>query len=315
MEENKEENLAKEKKKINLTEKIRNNPWVLSTFVVGILVIVLLVGNFSGITGKIGMTGKVVSANEAGNILLNYYKASGVEGLTINSVEEVSGLYQVNFNYQGSIIPVFISKDGSLAGNLNPIEISESESSVSETNKEIIDVSIDDDAIKGNQDAKVTIIEFSDFQCPFCGRHFQQTLPEITEKYIETEKVRYIFRDFPLGFHENAQKAAEAAECARFVAGNDETYWKIHDKLFENQDALDIESLKQYAKELGLNTEKFNDCLDSGQMENEVKNDLEEGQNYGVKGTPAFFINGRFVSGAQPFSVFEEIIEEELAKA
>ncbi len=172
-----------------------------------------------------------------------------------------------------------------------------------------VKVSADDDEVLGEPDAPVTIIEFSDYQCPFCGRFWSETLGQIKTQYIETGKVKLIYRDFPLSsIHQYAQKAAEAAECA----GEQGKYYEMHDKLFENQRALDTESLKSYAKDIGLNTDDFNDCLDSGKMTSEVNKDFSDGQSYGVRGTPAFFINGKLVSGAQPFSVFQQAIESEL---
>lgn len=168
----------------------------------------------------------------------------------------------------------------------------------------------DDDAVKGSEDAPVTIVEFSDYECPFCARFATQTLPAIDEQYIKTGKAKLIFRDFPLGFHANAQKAGEAAECA----GEQGKYYEMHDKLFAEGVAGGVASFKQYAKELGLDEAKFNECLDSGKMASEVQKDLRDGEAAGVEGTPAFFINGKLVSGAQPFEVFKSIIEEELAK-
>ena len=173
-----------------------------------------------------------------------------------------------------------------------------------------VEVDVDDDPVKGSESAPVTIIEFSEYECPFCKRFFDQTFSQIEENYIKTGKVRYVFRDFPLGFHQYAQKAAEAAECA----DEQGKFWQYHDKLFENQDALGIDSLKQYAKELSLNAVKFNNCLDSGKMASEVEKDLSDGLEYGVEGTPMFFINGVGLSGAQPYSAFEQIIEQELDK-
>ncbi|RME53646.1 DsbA family protein [Candidatus Woesearchaeota archaeon] len=169
---------------------------------------------------------------------------------------------------------------------------------------------MDDDPVKGNPDAPVTIVEFSDYQCPFCGRHFQQTYPQLVKDYIDTGKVKLVYRDFPLSFHPEAQKAAEAAECA----GEQGKYWEMHDKLFQNQQSLGVANYKKWARELGLDGSKFDTCLDSGKMANEVKKDMADGQAAGVRGTPSFFINGRPVRGAQPFSVFQGIIEDELAK-
>jgi len=171
-------------------------------------------------------------------------------------------------------------------------------------------VSADDDAFKGDADAPVTIIEFSDYECPFCGRFYSQTLPQITSEYIDTGKVKFVYRDFPLGFHPQAQKSAEAAECA----GEQDKYFEMHDLLFEKGVSGGVSSFKQYAKDIGLNTGEFDDCLDSGEMADEVKKDAADGQSYGVSGTPATFVNGRLISGAQPFSAFKAIIDEELAK-
>jgi protein-disulfide isomerase len=170
-------------------------------------------------------------------------------------------------------------------------------------------ISIDDDAVKGDPNAPVTIVEFSDFECPFCARFYTQTLPQIEEKYIETGKVKLVYRDFPLSFHQMAQKAAEAAECA----DDQDMFWEMHDQIYENQDSLSLENLKAWASDLGLDTDDFNDCLDTGKYEQEVKDDMAEGASYGVRGTPAFFINGKAVTGAQPYAVFEAAIEEALS--
>ena len=178
-------------------------------------------------------------------------------------------------------------------------------------NIEKVSVSADDDAVLGNENAPVTIIEFSDYQCPFCGRFYLNALPQLKKEYIDTGKVKLVFRDYPLSFHENAQKAAEAAEAARELGGND-AYWKMHDKIFENQDAITIEDLVEYAKEIGADETRFKELLDSSKYRGEVLGDFSDGQEAGVQGTPTFFINGRILVGAQPFEAFQQIIEEEL---
>lgn len=170
-------------------------------------------------------------------------------------------------------------------------------------------VSADDDAVMGNPDAPVEIIEFSDYQCPFCARFFEQTLPQLEQNYIDAGKVKLIYRDFPLSFHQDAQKAAEAAECA----GDQGKYWEMHDRIFGNQQSIGVDSLKQYAQQIGLDTGQFNSCLDSGKYAEEVQKDFSDGQAAGVSGTPTFFINGVKVVGAQPYSVFEQAIEQMLA--
>lgn len=178
-----------------------------------------------------------------------------------------------------------------------------------------IKASVDDDAVMGSASAKVTIIEFSDYQCPYCGRFYSQTLPQIEDNYIKTGKVKLVFRDFPLSFHENAQKAAEAAECS----GEQGKYYEMHNKLYANQGALAVDNLKQYAKDLGLDTAKFNDCLDTGKMAAETAKDFKDGQAYGISGTPSFLIgndkNGYTkLVGAQPYDSFKTVLDAELAK-
>ena len=168
----------------------------------------------------------------------------------------------------------------------------------------------DDDAVKGSLSAPITIVEFSDFECSFCETFFSQTLSDLETKYIDTGKVRFIYRDFPLEFHTNAQKAAEAAECA----GEQGKYYEMHDKIFENQNAIGVNNLKTYAKQIGLDEGEFDVCLDSGAMAQEVAKDFSDGQKLGVSGTPTFFVNGTKLVGAQPLSAFEQIIEAELAK-
>lgn len=174
-----------------------------------------------------------------------------------------------------------------------------------------VDVTVGDNPAEGDKNAPVTIVEFSDFQCPYCGRFYSQTYTQIREQYIKTGKVKVYFRNFPLSFHENAQKAAEAVECA----GEQGKFWEMHDKLFENQDKLDVASLKQYAKDLKLDTTKFNTCLDSGKMASKVQKDFSDGSSFGVSGTPSFFINGKLLVGAQPFSAFQQEIEAALKEA
>lgn len=153
--------------------------------------------------------------------------------------------------------------------------------------------------------AKVIIEEFSDFQCPFCGRA-ASTVRQIKEAYQNDVVIMY--KHFPLPSHTFAQKAAEASECAR----DQGKFWEYHDILFENQNSLSILDLKQHASNLGLNVEQFNRCLDSGDKKDIVKKDLLEGQNKGVQGTPSFLINGKKLVGAQPFSEFKKVIDKEL---
>lgn len=170
-------------------------------------------------------------------------------------------------------------------------------------------IPIDGAPFLGSNQAKVTMIEFSDFQCPFCGSFFTGAFPELKAKYIDTGKVKLVYKQFPLTqIHNNAEVAAEASLCAQ----EQNKFWPYHDKLFENQSNLDKASLKKYAVDLGLNTSQFNSCLDSGQYRSKVQNDLQDGTKIGIQGTPSFVINGTLIPGAYPASEFEKVIDQKL---
>jgi protein-disulfide isomerase len=182
-----------------------------------------------------------------------------------------------------------------------------------------VTVPLNDEPAKGSPDAPITIIEYSDYQCPFCLRHFQETMPQLQE-YIEAGQVQYLFKDFPLtSIHPQAPKAHEAARCARELAG-DEMYWTMHDLLFANQAAWSqppvpqhIPVLKELAAQAGLPQAEFDECLDSGRYTDAVNGEVEEGIRLGVRGTPTFFVNGQLLAGAQPFTVFQQALEQLLA--
>jgi protein-disulfide isomerase len=166
-----------------------------------------------------------------------------------------------------------------------------------------------DDPVLGDPKAPVTVVEFSDFQCPFC-RQVMPTLKRLREAY--GDRVRIVWKDFPLtSIHPQAFKAAEAAQCAREQG----KFWEYHDRLFENQQALDPDFLKKYAADTGLDSAKFNACLDTAKYAERVQAQMGVGNQLGVSSTPSLFVNGRMVSGAQPFEVFAAIIDEELERA
>lgn len=180
-------------------------------------------------------------------------------------------------------------------------------------------VAIGDAPVKGNPNAKLTLIEFSDYQCPFCRRHAENTLPSLDKEYIATGKVRYVFHDFPLeAIHPQAFKAAEAAHCA----GEQQKYWEMHGRLFANQQALAPEKLSEHAQALGLEAAAFKDCLDSGRYAERVRKDIAEGQKLGITGTPTMLLGVsegnqvkevKMLRRAQPFSVFEAEDDKSLA--
>jgi protein-disulfide isomerase len=174
-------------------------------------------------------------------------------------------------------------------------------------------VSADDDAVLGNKNAPVTIVEFSDYQCPFCKKFADETLSKIKENYVSTGKVKFIYRDFPLiSIHPMAVPAAMAAECAGDES--DAKYYEFHDKLFANQTQLSSELFTKIAAEIGLNATNFANCMKNETHKDEVLKDMEDGKKLGVTGTPGTFVNGWAVKGAQPYEVFEKLIEQELAK-
>jgi len=225
---------------------------------------------------------------------------------------------------------------GSYTSNLNPNQISVADLDEAMAKLEIkllqnqlptkqaaepIKISIDDDPIIGNPDAPITIVEFSDFQCPFCARFHTQTLPSLLREYIEEGKVKLVFRDFPIqSIHPNALSASIASECA-----NDQNKFReMHDALFENQnnwnrlETIDALSLfSQYASDMQLDQESFNSCLNSGKYIPEIQNDLNDGRDYGVSGTPGFFVGNDQIGfvelkGAQPFESFKKVIDAQL---
>ncbi|HIH11582.1 TPA: DsbA family protein [Candidatus Woesearchaeota archaeon] len=173
----------------------------------------------------------------------------------------------------------------------------------------VVKLDIGDDAVLGKKDAPVTIVEFSDYQCPFCGRFFEQTLPELKKNYVDTGKVKIVFKDFPLSFHPEAEPAAIAANCA----GEQGKYYPFHDKVFANQESISADNYKKWARELGLNMANFEKCLQDPKQKEEIRKDLQEGTAAGVQGTPAFFVNGKLISGAQPYPVFQQLIDAELS--
>ena len=176
---------------------------------------------------------------------------------------------------------------------------------------------------RGKATAKLTLVEFSDFQCPFCGRHVSETDPLLTKEYVDTGKLKVVWMDFPLeSIHKFAFKAAETARCATEQG----KFWEMHDQLFGNQKTLtDFSNWTAQAKAVGLKMDEFESCLGSGNQAGEIRKDLAQGQGAGVTGTPGFFLaltdptsakvkTVRFISGAQPYAAFKAQIDALLAQ-
>lgn len=163
----------------------------------------------------------------------------------------------------------------------------------------------DNDPVKGVQTAAIEIIEYSDFQCPYCLQ-MRSTLSQLSEKY--GDRVKIVWKHFPLPIHQMAKPAAEAAQCA-----NDQgKFWEYHDQLFEHQEALAGNNLRRYASAVGLNIEEFDKCVETGKYKSKIAADLAEGAQLGISATPTVFINGRMITGNAPLPVFEQMIREEL---
>jgi protein-disulfide isomerase len=174
------------------------------------------------------------------------------------------------------------------------------------------------DPVKGAANAKVALIEFSDYQCPYCGRYDKDSYPQIVKDYVDTGKVKYVWRDLPLPFHPNAEKAAEAAHCA----GEQGKFWEMHDRLFANQQTIAAADLPKHAEALQLNATTFQQCLDTGRFAAGIKKDVDDANAIGIGGTPTFLIgmvqpNGTIkvtkkLVGAQPYDQFKAALENAL---
>jgi protein-disulfide isomerase len=293
----------------------RNNPWSVSTIILAVVLISVLVFNFPAI-GNAAISNSKVSPDSAGASALAFIKSNPtLEGdVSLVSVSESNGFYEVILSYQGRDVPVYVTLNGEFLLTGAPVSLTdqvniEAQQNPNPTQQEPIEIDEGDDAVLGSPDAPVTIIEYSDYQCPFCSRFWSDTLPLIKENYIDTGKVKFIYKDFPLSLHPQAQVSAEATECVR-AQGGDEAFWKMHDQIFANQGSISEDNLLKWANEIGYD---ITSCLDDGTFADEVQADLAEGTSAGISGTPGFIINGVKVSGAQPYSNFESVIESQLA--
>ncbi|MDP2586951.1 MAG: DsbA family protein [Candidatus Komeilibacteria bacterium] len=180
--------------------------------------------------------------------------------------------------------------------------------SANQVSEEQLYLNAADDPAMGDKNAKVRIVEFSDFQCPYCRESFP-VVREILDRY--GDKIYFVYRDFPVStIHPESVKAAEAGQCAHEQG----KFWQMHDKIFINQENIQPADLKNYARAIGLNTDQFNNCLDSGQYQAEVNQDFQDGVNLGAVATPTFFINGYRVSGSIPLEIFIKLIDQGLSQ-
>jgi len=164
--------------------------------------------------------------------------------------------------------------------------------------------------VRGDENAPVTMVEFSDFECPFCEQFYQDTLGQIEKDYVDTGKVKIYYRHYPLSFHPSAHKLAVASECANEQG----KFWEMHDKIFDNQQAGDFadDTIIGWAGDIGLNTDTFASCLSSDKYDDIINTDLTDGTTAGVDGTPSFFVDGERLVGAQPYASFKALIDSKL---
>jgi len=257
---------------------------------------------------------EAVSSSSAGDEALGYVneRILGPRGFQgeVNSTEDYGEmLYQVNIDIlrggeKFDTQPVWVTRDGELLA-LNVVNMSQPPQEEEEAQKTNL---TGGDPYLGPGDAKVVIIGFSDYQCPFCKKFSDEVLPRILENY--EGEVKYVFKDFPLErIHSQAFNASVAAYCA----GEQEDYFEFHDLLFENVNQWSKSgNFDPYAREMGLDLQDFNSCLNSQKAKQEVEGDIEEGLDAGVRSTPTFFVNGIEIQGAQPYERFREVIESEL---
>lgn len=170
---------------------------------------------------------------------------------------------------------------------------------------------IENRPILGSADAKIILVEYSDFECPFCGRFFQTTYPTL-KKYVDSGDAALVFKDFPLSFHQLAEPSAIASKCV-FKDLGDEKFFEYHDVLFTKQQELSVENFKTWALELGMDEAKYDSCIQDSTIKQMVQEDFAEGQQLGVSGTPSVVLNDKLIVGACPAQTFEQAIELELA--
>lgn len=301
----------KESSSSDLLNRMRANPWMVATVVLAVVLVVVLFMR-SGSSAS-------VSSQTAGSKLVDYLNTQVQGGgVTLKDVVKDKSMYKVSVEYQGTAYPFYVTLDGSsFASSLSSFEGATPTAPTAPAKPVTIDAAqISDAPVKGSSSAKVTLVEFSDYQCPFCERFYSDAYKQIVSEYIDTGKVKLVFMNFPLSFHENAEPAARAALCFRKVKANsDAAYFQYHNKLFENQASLSTANYKKWARELGGNGAQFDSCFDNNEFADRITAESAYGASIGISGTPGFFINGVPLVGAQPFSAFKQVIDAELAKA
>jgi protein-disulfide isomerase len=270
------------------------------------------------VLGYVGtlIAGTAAIAGAADDQLIKYFRKKAnvppAQEVKVSGVKDsaVKGMKEGTLDVGGRKVPFVMSADGRY------VVFAALEDVTSDPSKAVMEkISLKGEPFKGGANAKVTIVEYSDFQCPFCSRGYATIENEVLKTY--GDKVKFYYKHFPLAFHKWAEGGAIAAECAK--EQKPEGYWKIYGGLFEQQQQVTPENLKEKSLALldgtGVDKKKWEECFDGKKTADKVKAQMAEGQAVGVSGTPGFIINGRLVSGAQPFATFKAIIDDELASA
>jgi protein-disulfide isomerase len=257
----------------------------------------------------------MASAQDQAKIIEYYRRKANVPPaapVTVEGMKDspIAGAKQGTLSDRGRKVGFLVSNDGKYAvfGELEDLTVDPFKAVMAK-------IDTKGRPMKGPADAKVTIVEYSDFQCPFCTRGYDTIEKQVLPEY--KDKVRFVYKHFPLGFHPWATPAAVAVECVNSQK-QDEAYWKLYSYYFEHQKEVNPQNVKDKAKEALAGTKvdmaKFEQCFDKQETLARVQADMAEGQAVGVSGTPGFIINGRLISGAQPFQNFKSVIDDELAR-
>ena len=273
------------------------------------------------LAGLLVMTTATLAAAQSEDALIKYFRKKNNLPPTANVT--VTGLKD-STNFKGSKEGTLnvVGPQGTKATNfiaspdLKFVVIGEIlDTSVDPAKAVMAKINVAGEPFKGAKDGKVTIVEYSDFQCPFCKRGYDTIETQVLKQY--PDKVKFYFRHFPLPFHPWAMPGAIAAECAKVQ--KPEAYWKLYDDYFNHQAEVNPGNVKEkaqeYLKDSGIDMAKWGTCYDNKETQAKVQAQNDEGKSLGVTGTPAFFINGRMLVGAQPFEQFKNVIDDELANA
>ena len=308
---------------------MRKNPWMVSTLFLIIILMVVIIFRASGTGGAI--TGNVVKDTDAGNSVISFINSQGKGNAALVSSEREGALYKVIVKYNEQDIPVYVTLDGKyLISQPIPLtadaELANSGNNNAPSSNVKVNLDIGNSPVTGNKDALVTIVEFSDFSCPYCAAasgdneklltfmkqnnpNWEPIVTNLLKEYVDTGKVKFAVK-YSFG-HGGGHPAQLVAWCLN----EQNLYWKFYPQAFAHQDdAENLDKMKELANGLNADMTKLQSCLDSKKYDSQFDKDQNEGTKAGVSGTPAFFVNGRIVEGAVPYSQIKQIIDEELNK-